>query len=144
MKVASAYLRQQTVYLYPFSKSEVGFWMATPPFLRCSPHNPEQLGLAVSQSLATSQEDSVLAPSGDDFLAPLYEMAGVTDWQEFCQSALSVGIRLRDDVISLIPQRSLGPNKEFVPIFANAIALPVGASDLDIGNALMETFRRCA
>ena len=144
VKMAAAFLRTGKIYLYPYSRTIKGFWIACEPILVTSESDPS-LGKQVLETLARSTENisdpELLAKSDSwDSIKALVRAAGVRSYEAFADSAQCVGLLLDNTSVVFTPTRNGGPRKRFLNLKTKIRCAPVEA---EVAPALMAAFDAC-
>jgi hypothetical protein len=145
MKCATAYKRRKRIYLHSYSKTTAGAWIATAPFVPIEEsESPSCKGNNVREVLRHSQE-GVPHPKNWGLIEPMLKLAGVTSWSKFAASAAGCFIELEGDQVHVIPNKNLGPKKQYayVQIQDRKMVISAGASDEELGILLEKAFEAC-
>jgi hypothetical protein len=114
MQSTAAYRRRDGWYVQSNSKTTVGVYISSPPFLKV-PLNPDaaELGRAVLAALMGLRTD---VPHPTEFAnsSPALKLAGVKSWTAFERGATHVGLHADDKSLSFCPSRSAGPRSGFL------------------------------
>ena len=141
MKCATAYLRKGEVFLNSSSKTSVGAWVCTSPYLIVDSHDVEQLGRAVIEVINGSLDGIPHPTEFTSLTKPILEMAGVKSWGAFVKGAHCCEISESNDVITITPTINQGKNG-FDHI--NDKSLNINLSTVKkIGDELIEAFSYC-
>jgi hypothetical protein len=141
---ASAFLRTGKIYLYPYSKTTKGFWIACEPIL-VTGESDARLGEQVLQTLAKSTENiphpgSLALSESWNSTKALVRAAGVKSYEAFAHSAKNVGIRLDGAHVEFTPRLNGGYRRRFLNLATKIRCPPVAA---EVAAALMEAFEAC-
>jgi hypothetical protein len=142
--MAAAFLRAEKIYLYPYSRTIKGFWVACEPILATSEFDPS-LGKQVIETLARSIEnipdpESLAKSDSWDSIKALVRAAGVRSYEAFADSAQCVGVLLDNTNVVFTPTRNGGPRKRFLNLKTKITCAPVEA---EVASALMAAFDAC-
>jgi len=143
-KMASAYLRTGKIYLYPYSRTIKGFWIACEPILVTS-ESDETLGEQVLQTLAKSTEnvpdpESLTASDSWNSTKALVRAAGVRSYEAFADSAKCVGIRLDVADVIFTPTLNGGYRRRFLNLKTKIQCQPIEA---EVAASLIAAFEAC-
>jgi hypothetical protein len=144
VKMAAAFLRAEKIYLYPYSRTIKGFWVACEPILATSEFDPS-LGKQVIETLARSIEnipdpESLAKSDSWDSIKALVRAAGVRSYEAFADSAQCVGVLLDNTNVVFTPTRNGGPRKRFLNLKTKITCAPV---ESEVASALMAAFDAC-
>jgi hypothetical protein len=144
VKMASAFLRTGKIFLYRYSRTTKGFWIACEPILVTS-ESDKHLGEQVLQTLAKSTENiphpgSLAMSDSWNSTKALVRAAGVRSYEAFADSAKNVGLRLDGPDVILTPTLNGGYRRRFLNLKMDIRCPPVAA---EVAAALMEAFEAC-
>jgi hypothetical protein len=143
MKFATLYHRSDGYYLYASSRTTVGVYIASPPYLRLDiDANSEDISKAVKAALEGSQAGVPHPTEWDHLIRPMYELAKVKTWHRFAEDARSVSIESDDDGLRIRPS-SKDQRMNFFPISDAGLHLPRDASASEIGDAVKQAIALC-
>jgi hypothetical protein len=147
MRRATVYRRRKLIFVEASSKTEAGFWVASPPHLRLeSDSSPEQVGEAVLEAL-TGSHAGLPTPnfrSGADPSRAVQQLAGVTSWDAFARDAVLVEIqhtRPQDSMVRLTPTEK-HPGGSFEPLDGLSRQAPVSEPD-ELGRQVLAVLELC-
>jgi hypothetical protein len=146
MKRASAYKRRDGWYIHADSTTEVGIWMATPPYIKLdSDASLEAVGRAVLDALAASQQGVPHPPFNelDDKFDPKLKLAGVKTWATFAKRTLCVGITSDSQWLTVEPWENKGAKDGFVQMHGLEMRIPARSPPAQIGAAIEKAFTLC-
>jgi hypothetical protein len=143
-KMASAFLRTGRIYLYPYSRTTKGFWIACEPILVTS-ESDEGLGEQILQTLAKSTEgiphpESLATSDSWNSTKALVRAAGVRSYEAFADSAKNVGIRLDGPDVVFTPTLNGGYRRRFLNLKTKILCRPVEA---EMAASLIAAFEAC-
>jgi hypothetical protein len=141
---ASAFLRTGKIYLYPYSRTTKGFWIACEPVLVTS-ESDKSLGEQVLQTLAKSTENiphpgSLAMSDSWNSTKALVRAAGVKSYEVFADSAKNVGIRFDGADVEFTPRLNGGYRMRFLNLKTKIRCQPIAA---EVAAALMAAFEAC-
>jgi hypothetical protein len=144
VKMASAFLRTEKIFLYPYSRTTKGFWIACEPILVTS-GSDESLGEQVLQTLAKSTENiphpgSLALSDSWNSTKALVRAAGVKSYEAFADSAKNVGIRLDGNEVVLTPTLNGGYRRRFLNLGTKIRCQPIEA---EVAASLIAAFEAC-
>jgi hypothetical protein len=144
VKVASAYLRTGKIYLFTYSRTTEGFWIACEPILVTS-ESDKSLGEQVLQTLAKSTENiphpgSLAMSDSWNSTKALVRAAGVRSYEAFADSAQCVGIRLDGSDVVFTPTLNGGYRRRFLNLKTKVRCQPIEA---EMAASLLEAFEAC-
>jgi hypothetical protein len=146
MKGATAYKKDNGIYLHSSSQTTAEVWIATAPYLKVGVEDaPVAKGEAVIAVLNASTK-GIQHPKQAEWsgvFAPMLELAGVKSLKVFEKDAVCCGLEVQEGQLSIIPHRKLGPNKGYEPIAAKTVKLAFASPPAEVGAALEEGFSRC-
>jgi hypothetical protein len=144
-KIAHVYERNEDWFAQASSKTMTGLWIATPPLIRLSRHDPRQRkGEVTLEVLKASQQSVPLPEDTGSVIVPLLTEAGVRSWTEFMKKAKAVGLELENNQLTIIPHRQMPRSKGALQgIEGQHIVLPADAPPEEVGAALEEAMTRC-
>jgi hypothetical protein len=140
-RMATIYLRKQSLYTHAYSLTTNGVWMLTEPVLKMNEAaNDADIGSAIRAALDRSRTNVPHPKSQSEWaeiLKPLLEEAGVKSWARFVHGASCVIVKSGDQELLIIPtNKSRG---QFEHELASAIALQnTTTSASDVGAAVRE------
>lgn len=144
MKCATIYKRKDHLYFHPSARTEMGVWIAIPPFQALEGHaSPLQKGELLRQMLHESWEGVEHPKKWGSLLDPLYRLAGVKTWGTFAKTATCCEVEYEGDNIRFIPHRNLGPKEGFVPIESQVMIAISSLSDEEIGLMVDAALEKC-
>jgi hypothetical protein len=131
VKRAAAFLRNEKVYLYPYSRTIKGFWIGCEPILVTS-ESHKSLGQEVLQTVARStgnvpDPESLAASDSWNSTKALVKAAGVRSYEAFADSAKCVGIMLDDKEVVFTPTSNGGYRRRFLNLKTEIRCQPVEA-----------------
>ena len=143
-KMATAYLRNEKIYLHPDSETVKGFWMACEPVLVTN-EKDEGLGETVLQILAQSTEniphpESWAHAESLNAIKALVRATGVHSYEAFADSTKCVGIRLDNTGVIFTPTLNGGYRRRFLNLKADIRCEPLAQ---EVGSALIHAFEAC-
>ena len=144
VKRAAAFLRVGKIYLYPYSRTIKGFWIACEPILVAS-ENDNSVGEQVLQTLGMSTEkipdpESLATSDSWNSIKALVKAAGVRSYEAFADFAKCVGVSLDETGVDFTPTRNGGPRKRFLYLKKKIRCQPIEA---EVARALREAFDAC-
>lgn len=144
MKCATVYKRKEYLYFHPRAKTEVGVWIAIPPFhALVSSASPLQKGDILRQMLYESREGVEHPTQWGNLSEPLYKLAGVKTWGTFAKITKCCEVEYEGDEIRFIPHRNLGPKEGFVPIESQVMIANSSLSNEEIGLMVDAALEKC-
>jgi hypothetical protein len=143
-KMASAFLRTGKIYLYPYSRTTKGFWIACEPILVTS-ESDKSLGEQVLQTLAKSTENiphpgSLAMSDSWNSIKALVGAAGVRSYEAFAESAKNVGIRLDGPDVVFTPTLNGGYRRRFLNLGTKIRCQPIQE---EVAASLLAAFEAC-
>ena len=142
MKKATAYKRDERIFLHASSRTVAGVWILTAPVLVVDQNDPVHLGQAILDVLRASHEGVEHPTSWMGLFDPVLKLAGTGSWGAFAKAAKCVEIEFGTNRISLIPTKNLGPRDGFEPLPAKTEMSPPEGEPL--GRALLSAFAAAA
>lgn len=144
MQAAGVYRKDDAYYISSSSKTTVGVWIATVPFLKVEANStPSTKGEAVLQALDASHHGVPHPINWTELGCPLLKLAGVRSWAAFMKRAKCLDVEADGEKLRLVPYRNLGPKEGFEPILDRAVELSLPSSPDRIGLALEEAMGLC-
>jgi hypothetical protein len=144
VKMASAFLRAGRIYLYPYSRTIKGFWIACEPVV-VTREGDRDLGEQVLRTLTKSIEnvpdpESLATSDSWSSTKALVRAAGVRSYEAFADSAQCVGILLDNKEVEFTPTLNGGPRNRFLNLKEKLRCQPVEA---EVTATLMAAFEAC-
>jgi hypothetical protein len=144
VKMASAFLRNGKIYLFPYSRTIKGFWIGCEPILVTS-ESEKSLGKQVLQTLAKSTEnvadpESLVASDSWNSTRALVKAAGVGSYEGFADSAKCVGILLDDKEVVFTPTLNGGYRRRFLNLKTKIRCQPIEG---EVAGGLIAAFEAC-
>lgn len=141
MRRAFAYFRNDRIYVNPMSKTTMGGWLGTAPFVNVAPGDSERLGAALRDCLESSRV-GVPHPQQHEWSLvgeERYQSAGVKNWAEFIVGTQAVSVDQTDDAIVITPHRRR--DKGFVPLNDEKQNFAINVDENSLGSAVLHLFR---
>jgi len=139
MKRATAYKREDRIFLHASSRTTAGVWILTAPVLAPDRDDRAHLGSAVLHALEGSQEGIEHPTSWKGIIDPVLQLAGVKSWDAFAKSARCVEIKFGTNRVSFLPTKNLGAKDGFEPLSAQ---IKSSSSEPEaLGAALLSAFK---
>jgi len=146
MMSATAYKRGDGIYLHSNSRTTMGLWIATPPFIRIHLDESEHVkGKAILETLAASG-GTVEHPKQDewnDVFCPMLRLAAVKSERAFEEGTLRCDLEVDGTQLRIVPCRQIRPGRGYESIESLAILISVQSSPGAISAGLEEAFSRC-
>jgi hypothetical protein len=144
VKRGVAYLRDEKIYLHPYSRTIKGRWTASEPILVTS-EKDESLGEKVLQTLAGSSENiphPELRDRADESSAvrALVRAAGVRSYEAFADTTQCVSIKLDSAAVEFTPTLNGGYRRRFLNLKTTITCQPTQA---EIAASLISAFQAC-
>ena len=116
MKMATAYMRGERIFLHASCKTTVGVWILCRPVYALNQDDRGDLGSAILDALDGSQENVPHPTVWKGLFDPILQLAHVKSWNAFAKSAKCVEIEFGTNRVSFLPTRNLGPKDGFEPL----------------------------
>lgn len=144
VKMATAFLRAEKIYLCPYSRTIKGLWIACEPILVTSATD-ESLGEQILQTLAKSSEnvpdpESLAKSDSWNSIKALVRAAGVRSYEAFADSTQCVGVMLDDKGVEFTPTLNGGYRRRFLNLKTKMRCQPIAA---EVAAMLMAAFDAC-
>lgn len=141
MKAATIYERKGALYIHSSSKTVAGVWIISAPVLTADKANVGEIGRAIRECLAASEEGVPHPNSFANLFDPVLDLAGVKSFGTFVKSAKCVEVETFEDaIVTLLPTRNEGVDEGFVPLISKTEAL--FDSDEALGSAAVAALAR--
>lgn len=121
MKAATAYLKDDRVFLHSSSKTTAGMWILSEPIFSVEKMDSELLGRYTLDALHASTQQVSQPQSWDSLFTPVLKLAGVKSLSAFMKSAKCVEIEFDGEQVRLIPTQNLGVDDGFQPLQSKEI-----------------------
>ena len=148
MPSAAVYQLRDRVFIHPWQRTTLGLGMASGPYVSL-PLDAEAaaLGDAVFAALSGSAVNVPHPESPKGLQAARLKAAGVRSEKAFQSGARNLTVERLDRTIRILPSRnggSSGESKGFHGLPELGLSLPFASSAEELGNAVLEGFKRCA
>ena len=142
MKCATAYLRKNIIYLNSSSKTKVGAWIGTPPFLKVNnTESSNGISEQVIDALNGSKQQVDHPKEFGSLFKPVLELAGVKSYSTFVRNTHCCELCEEDGVITITPTVNRG-NEGFDHLNDQSVKVSLHRSK-DIATGLIEAFDKC-
>jgi hypothetical protein len=142
-KIALAYKKRTGLFLHSCSRTTIGVWIATEPFIKVDINETlAGRGQAVLLVLTASSEP-LPHPKQEEWgkvFEPMLKLAGATSLTAFEKDAACCRLEIDGEDLCLIPHRK---RKGYLEIPDRAIKIQRVSSEATIGAALDDAFARC-
>ena len=133
MKVASALLKNGTVFVQAYSETTAGVWIAAGPVHISDINQMGALGQAVRDALELSTR-GVPHPSRDEWRGiqqPMLDAVGAKNWPTLAKGARAVGIECDNDLLTMTPSRDY-QNDGGTDLPERSIVVPMAVSAIGL------------
>jgi hypothetical protein len=140
VKHASAYLRENRVFIWPDECTTAGLWIGALPVLASSPDRPEEVGQNLLDCLSSSKEAVPHPTEWAGGFKPFLSAVGVRSWKAFVTGTKHVGVAMQNETITFEPSRNDGAKGGFVPLpnkTSSASKIPA-----ELGTSLLAAFAK--
>lgn len=131
MKIASALLKGDIIYIQGYAQTTSGVWIATGPVYLNQLSRIEETTNHIRSSLKHSTQ-GVPHPSREEWKEiqrPMLEAVGAKSWAALAKGAKAVGIECENDIVKLTPSSDYGEGDgDDLP--DQAISVPLESDDL--------------
>jgi hypothetical protein len=138
VKRASAYLRENRIFIQADSRTTAGLWIATGPVASASHDDPQEISRLLIACLDASKDGVPHPKEWAGFLKPFLSAVGVRSWKAFVKGAKHVRVSLDTWVVTFKPYRNDGAKDGFTPMSDKARSVPQASADL--GRELLAAF----
>jgi hypothetical protein len=140
MKKAAAFLCKGKIFLHPYSRTTLGFWIFSTPVLVAS-ESDKDIGGQLLEVLSKSAENVAHPTIWKGLTDPLVKTAGMRSFDAFAKSAIVVDICCDEGNVTLIPTKNGGPQNAFLHL--NDKMIKCEASEGKLTDALRTAFDAC-
>lgn len=141
-KLAAIYERKGQLFVTASHKTAAGFWIDDEQVACLSQPSHDELGRAIEQALARSQEGVPTPPPDARIDKPLPAAAGVRSWTTFMKLSKHVSVVSDGSLLKVTPYRNLGSKEGFEP--EPDIAVPSANSASALGQIVADLLSRAA
>lgn len=127
--------------MHSISRTSDGIWILTDPVLSVDCDLVGEIGRSILECLSASVQGIPNPSSVKGLTDSLLKLAGVRSFNAFAKPAISVGIRMDSEIITLTPTRNEGPRGGFVHL--NEKDQVAGGSEEALGSATIAAFALC-
>jgi hypothetical protein len=144
VKGTDVYKRTDGWYVHSCSKTQAGWWLSAPPFIRLpADEPPADIGNAVLRGLEESRPNIPDPTNWDGVFDPMLELAGVKSFGKFMKDSVSIGIWDDGEWLSFEPNKNQGPRRGYTPLVEKDFRIPRGATAEEIGIAVLRAIELC-
>ncbi len=142
MKLATAYLRKNRIYLYASSQATEELWMLSGLVAVISSAEDSRINREVDNILEHSRQNIPHPKEWGNIFEPVLQAAGVKSWSVFAKIAKCISIEIDGTICRYIPSTNLGPSEGFEPKNDEAIEV-IDYQKTDVLKSLLDAFDKC-
>ena len=139
MKKATAYQREEKIFLHSLSKTNAGVWILSEPVLAQASIDTPTLGRSVLAVLNGSMEQVAHPTNWKGLFDPMLKQAGVKTLNSFMKKCKCVEIESDAGLVSFLPMKNQGSSGGFESL--DMKVGPIALSEAsDVGEKLNSAF----
>ena len=139
MKLATAYQRNDRIFLHALSKTTDGVWILSQPVFMVDDINIDKVGELLLEVLESSSENVPHPKSWANLFDPILRLAKLKSWGTFVKSAKCVEVEFDGQQVDFIPTKNMGEFEGFNPIKEKKIRCSL--NNLELQSALIGSFK---
>jgi hypothetical protein len=140
MQKAAAFLRKGRIFLHPYARTTLGFWIFSLP-VYVADESDQDVGGKLLAVLSNSAEGIPHPATWKGLTDPLLQAAGVRSFDSFTKFTRCLDITCDEDAVVLIPTKNGGPRDAFLHL--NDKAITCSPSESDLASAVRTAFQNC-
>lgn len=139
MKKATAYLRNEMIFMHSLSETTAGVWILSEPVLTAAKNNSVSIGKNVYAALNNSRSKVPHPTSWKGIFDPVLTLAGVKTYKAFMINCKCVEIEFDGRQVSFLPMKNLGSSGGFERLNIKSVQVSIDEINQN-GNHLISTF----